>query len=70
MRSEAVFRAHTKLEGRFQLCMLCAKGLRRLHNDSVRIQDTINDVLTIIGAERQAVLNSPQHILFPKRPEA
>ena len=51
MRSEAVFQARKKLEGRYQLCMLCAKGTRSLHTTSVRIQDTINAVLGIIGSE-------------------
>ena len=67
MRSEAVFQARRRLEGRYQLCMLCAKGTRRLHTESLRIQDTINAVLGIIGREDQPVPEPPpQAILVEK----
>ena len=67
MRSEAVFQARRKLEGRYQLCMLCAKGTRRLHTGSVRIQDTINAVFGIIGSENLLVSErAPQVISVEK----
>lgn len=59
MRSEMVFQARQKMEGRYRLCMQCAKGTRRLHKDSLRIEDTINEVLAIIGRESHGVPERP-----------
>jgi hypothetical protein len=50
MRSEVVFQASRKVNGRYQLCRVCARGTRELHITSRRVEDTINAVLTILGA--------------------
>lgn len=49
MRSESVFVAATKMGCRYALCRVCAKGTRKLHVPSSRIEDTINIVLLILG---------------------
>lgn len=49
MRSDAVFQASNAIEGRYNLCRICAEGTRILHLSSDRIQDTINFVLAIIS---------------------
>jgi hypothetical protein len=69
MRSETVFQARKKLEGRYQLCILCAKGTRRLHKDSHRIQDTINEVLDILGKEDQPTPAEFPHVLLVEKCE-
>jgi hypothetical protein len=51
MRSEAVFQASSAIEGRYNLCRICAKGTRKIHSSSDRIQDTINSVLAIISEQ-------------------
>ena len=55
MRSEIVIEAlHTT--NRFALCHLVFKAIRKLHNPSNRIQDTMNDAFQrIAGAEEQQV---------------
>jgi hypothetical protein len=52
MRSEAVFQASSVIKSRYNLCRICAKGTRKLHFSSDRIQDTINAVLAIIGRRK------------------
>lgn len=51
MRSEVVFRASQRSEGRYHLCMLCAKATRAIHKTSGRIQDTINTAFGMIGQD-------------------
>jgi hypothetical protein len=45
MRSELVFKALAHNSNRLQLCVLAAKGIRKLHRPHTRLQDTANDVL-------------------------
>lgn len=58
MRSEVVFQAIKKIDGRYQLCGACVQGTRELHIGSRRIEDTINAVLIMLGA------------MDPSRPES
>lgn len=55
MRSEVVFRASQRSEGRFRLCVLCAKGTRAIHSTNDRIQDTINVSFGIIGQDSRYI---------------
>jgi len=49
MRSDLIFDALGKVESRYALCRVCAKGTRTLHVQTDRIEDTINDVLLILA---------------------
>lgn len=49
MRSDLIFDALGKVENRYVLCRVCAKGTRTLHSQTGRIEDTINDVLMILA---------------------
>lgn len=51
MRSEVVFRASQRSEGRYHLCMLCAKATRAIHKTTDRVQDSINTAFGIIGQD-------------------
>lgn len=61
MRSEVVFRATQRSEGRYCLCMLCAKAARAIHKRNSRIQDSINIAFGMIG---QGDHNLQQESLF------
>ena len=50
MRSELVFGAIPEISNRYQLCQLVAKGTRKLHKPSTRLQDTVNDVLARLSS--------------------
>jgi hypothetical protein len=52
MRCEAVFVAAKRVGNRYALCRVCAKGARKLHAPSSRIEDTINTALLILGQKR------------------
>lgn len=49
MRSVLIFGVLGRAESRYALCRLCAKETRRLHAQTGRIEDTINDVLSILA---------------------
>jgi hypothetical protein len=49
MRSDLVFESLGKVENRYTLCRVCAKGTRTLHVQTGRIEDTINEVLQILA---------------------
>lgn len=51
MRSEVVFRARQRSEGRYHLCMLCAKATRAIHKTNDRVQDSINTAFDMIGRD-------------------
>lgn len=55
MRSEAVFRASKRSQGRFHLCLSCEKGTRAIHKSNDRIQDSINIAFGIIGQGDQHI---------------
>ncbi|MBI2678477.1 MAG: DNA-directed RNA polymerase subunit omega [Candidatus Koribacter versatilis] len=50
MRSDLVFPAVKTVRNRYELCQLASKATRRFHKPSLRIQDTMNDILTKVGA--------------------
>lgn len=49
MRSVLIFGVLGRAESRYALCRVCAKGTRRLHAQTGRIEDTINNVLSILA---------------------
>jgi hypothetical protein len=55
MRSEVVFRASQRSDGRYRLCTLCAKGTRAIHRTNDCIQDTINMAFGILGQDRRHI---------------
>ncbi len=65
MRSDLIFDALGKVESRYTLCRVCAKGTRTLHTQTGRIEDTINDVLMILA--RRAMycrLDAPENSVW------
>jgi hypothetical protein len=50
MRSELVYPAVKTVRNRYALCQLASKATRRFHKPSTRIQDTMNEILTKVGA--------------------
>jgi hypothetical protein len=48
MRSDLVFGAYSHTANRYQLCLLVAKGARKLHTPKTRLQETTNDVLVLL----------------------
>jgi hypothetical protein len=45
MRSELIFGALAHVRNRYQLCQLAALATRKLHQPTIRVEDTTNDVL-------------------------
>lgn len=74
-RSELVFAALVHVPDRYELCQLTAKGARKLHKPTERMQDTVNKVLMILdesSAVRAASITRqriPEPTLYPV-PEA
>ncbi len=74
MRSDLVFNALGQTQGRYRLCRLTAKAGRKLQTRKTRIQDTLNNVLSLIshsaapadadlsGAEQAAVDLAPDKV--------
>lgn len=58
MRSKVIFEAAKKVDERYRLCHICAKGTRALHAPSSRVEDTINIVLLILGRADGDLLES------------
>jgi hypothetical protein len=48
MRSDLVFGAYSHTPNRYQLCLLVAKGARKLHTPKARLQETTNDVFALL----------------------
>jgi hypothetical protein len=48
MRSDLVFGAYSHTPNRYQLCLLVAKGARKLHTPRARLQETTNDVFVLL----------------------
>jgi hypothetical protein len=48
MRSDLVFGAYSHTPNRYQLCLLVAKGARKLHTPKARLQETTNDVFVLL----------------------
>ena len=64
MRSDLVFTASQKIPNRFMLCRLASESARRLHKTTTSIQDSLNEVFTVLGGDQAAVvkpapLNTP-----------
>ena len=55
-RSKLVFATLAHVPNRYQLCQMTAKGARKLHRSSDRMQDTVNEVLTIL--DRACTVNA------------
>ena len=48
MRSDLVFGAYSHTPNRYRLCLLVAKGARKLHTPKTRLQETTNDVFVLL----------------------
>ena len=55
-RSKLLFAALAHVSNRYQLCQMTAKGARKLHKSSDRMQDTVNEVLTVL--DRASTVNA------------
>jgi hypothetical protein len=66
-RSRLVFAALVDVPNRYQLCQFTAKGARRMHAASDRMQDTVNAVLRILdrASLRNLVPSAHQHVRVP-----
>ena len=49
MRSTEIHRALAKGLNRYELCQAVTKGVRAIHKNGSRFEDSINDVLQYIG---------------------
>lgn len=60
MRSDLIYDALDTVRNRYLLCQLISKATRKFHKPNTRVQETMNDVLVLVGdAEPEAVLNTP-----------
>jgi hypothetical protein len=61
MRSDQIHRALSQGINRFEVCQLVSKGVKATHKTGSRFEDSINDVLTYLGAHErtQASLHAP-----------
>lgn len=67
MRSDLIFGVLGRAESRYALCRMCAKGTRRLHAQTGRIEDTINDVLSILAKlTRNRGFEAPDNVAWMK----
>jgi hypothetical protein len=69
MRSDLVFGAYSHTPNRYQLCLLVAKGARRLHAPKARLQDTTNDVFVLLYRS-SAIARIPLKSANPRRRRA
>ena len=67
MRSDLVFGAYSHTPNRYQLCLLVAKGARRLHTPQTRFQETTNDVLVLLYRSSAIVRIPPKPINLRRR---
>jgi hypothetical protein len=65
MRSDLVFGAYSHTPNRYQLCLLVAKGARRLHTPKTRLQDTTNDVFVLLYRS-SAITRTPLKAANPR----
>ncbi|MDT7815116.1 MAG: hypothetical protein QOJ51_2098 [Acidobacteriaceae bacterium] len=66
MRSNLVFGAYSHTPNRYQLCLLVAKGARKLHTPKARLQDTTNDVFVLLEPS-SAIARIPLKSANPRR---
>ncbi len=49
MRSDEIHNAIANGHNRFEICHLIAKGMRKMHRSGTRTEDSINEVLSMLG---------------------
>lgn len=54
MRSNLIHDAVGTMSNRFLLCQVVSKATRKFHRPSVRIQETMNDILARVGKADEA----------------
>ena len=54
MRTELVYDALLQVRDRYRLCRVAATAAEKMHRPNSRIQDTVNDVLLLLGDRRAA----------------
>ena len=61
MRSDLIYDALDTVQNRYLLCQLISKATRKFHKPNTRVQETMNDVLVLVGqaVEAEEVLNAP-----------
>jgi len=61
MRSDLIYDALDTVQNRYLLCQLISKATRKFHKPNTRVQETMNDVLVLVGqaVEAEEVLNEP-----------
>jgi hypothetical protein len=61
MRSDLIYDALDTVRNRYLLCQLISKATRKFHKPNTRVQETMNDVLVLVGEAGEAddVLNAP-----------
>jgi len=64
-RSALVFAASVHIPGRYELCQVTAKAARKLHKRNDRMQDTVDDVLTMLDGKSAIRGSSQAHTPLP-----
>ena len=59
MRSELVYGALEVIQNRYQLCRVAAQATRKMLRPTIRIQDTLNEVLMLLHTSRAALGDLP-----------
>jgi hypothetical protein len=56
-----IYDALDTVRNRYLLCQLISKATRKFHKPNTRVQETMNDVLVLVGqaGEAEDVLNGP-----------
>jgi hypothetical protein len=70
MRSDLVFEAYSHTPNRYQLCLLVAKGARKLHMPKTRLQETTNEVFVLLYRSRPIAQILPKSANLRRRPAA
>ena len=70
MRSDLVFGAYSHTPNRYQLCLLVAKGARKLHMPKTRLQETTNDVFVLLNRSSAIARILPKSANLRRRPAA
>ncbi len=63
MRSDLIFPAVKTVQNRYTLCQLAAKATRKFHKPNTRIQETMNEILTRMGASHAEQIVAPTEVL-------
>jgi len=69
MRSDLIYDALDTVQNRYLLCQLISKATRKFHKPNTRVQETMNDVLVLVGqaVEAEEVLNEPTEVAETER---